>query len=100
MKSNIRTGGEAGLEVGFGGGPVFAGDAEPDAVAEGAVGHEVVVAEGAFVDGADGLHGVLRLQVFVVGLESYAVEVEGFEGVGELEELGFGVDEGSARGRG
>ena len=47
--------------MGFGGGPVFAGDAEPDAVAEGAVGHEVVVAEGAFVDGADGFHGVLGL---------------------------------------
>jgi len=57
-----------------------------------------VVAEGAFVDGADGFHGVLGLQIFVVGLESYAVEVEGFEGVGELEELGFGVDEGSACG--
>ena len=86
--------------MGLGGGPVFAGDAEPDAVAEGVVGHEVVVAEGAFVDGADGLHGVLGLQVFVVGFESYSVEVEGFEGVGELEELGFGVELGAAGGGG
>ena len=36
----------------------------------------------------------------MVGLEGYSVEVEGFEGVGELEELGFGVDEGAARGGG
>ena len=59
--------------MGFGGGPVFADDAEPDAVAVGAVGHEVVVAEGAFVEGADGFHGALGSQVFVVGLEGYAV---------------------------
>ena len=64
---------EAGLEIGFYLGPVFADDAEPDAVARGVVGHEVVVAEGSFVLGADGLHGVLGLQVFVVGLEGYAV---------------------------
>ena len=44
---------ETALQVGFGGGPVFAGDAEPDAVAGGAVGHEVVVAEGAFVERAE-----------------------------------------------
>ncbi len=36
----------------------------------------------------------------MVGLEGDAVEVEGFEGVGELEELGFGVEEGAARGGG
>ena len=28
----------------------------------------------------------------MVGFEGYAAEVEGFEGVGELEELGFWVD--------
>ena len=86
--------------MGFDGGPVFLGDAEPEAVAGGAVGHEVVVAEGAFVEGADGFDGVLGAEVFVVGLEGYAVEVEGFEGVGELEEFGFGVDEGAAGGGG
>jgi len=47
--------------VGLGGGPVFADDAEPDAVAGSSVGHDQVIAEGAFVDGAEGLHGVLGL---------------------------------------
>ena len=45
-------------------------------------------------------HGGLRLEVFVVGLEGDADEVEGFEGVGELEELGFRVDECAAAGGG
>jgi hypothetical protein len=43
---------EAFDEISFNLGPVFLRDAEPDAVAGGAVGHDVVVAEGAFVVGA------------------------------------------------
>ena len=70
------------MEEVFGGGPVFADDAEPGTVAVGAVGHDEVVAEGAFVDAADGAHGGLGLLVVVVGFEGYAVEVEGFEGEG------------------
>jgi len=38
------------------------------------------------------------LQVLVVGLEGDAVEVEVFEGVAELEELGLGVDSGALDG--
>lgn len=81
-------------------GPVFADDGEPDAVAVGAVGHEVVVAEGAFVGGSEFAEGGLRLFVLVVGLEGYAVEVEGVEGVVELEELGLGVEAGGLIGGG
>ena len=36
----------------------------------------------------------------MVGLEGYAAEAEGLEGVGELEELGLGVDAGAVVGRG
>ena len=54
-----------------------------------------MVAEGAFVLGSELAHGGLGAQVFVVGLEADAAEVEGFEGVGELEELGLGVYAGS-----
>jgi hypothetical protein len=62
----------------------------------GAVGHDEVVAEGAFVDGTDGADGGLGALVGGVGLEADAEQVKGFEGVGELEELGFGVDAGAA----
>jgi len=57
-----------------------------------------VVAEGAFVDAADGFDGGLGTLVVVVGFEGDAAEVESFEGVGELEELRFSVDTGAAKG--
>ena len=59
-----------------------------------------MVADGAFVDGADGLEGQLGFLVGGVGFEAYAEQVERVEGVGELEELGFGVDAGAAPGAG
>ena len=57
-----------------------------------------MVAEGAFVLGSELAHSGLGAQVLVVGLEADAAEVEGFEGVGELEELGLGVDGGALEG--
>ena len=75
---------EAAVEKVFHLRPLGADDGEPRAVAVGAVRHEHVAAEGAFVDSSDGLDGGLRAVVVGVGLESDADKVERLEGVGEL----------------
>ena len=62
-------------------GPVFRGDGEPDAVAGGAVGHDVVVAEGAFVVERLVYSG-LRLRTEWWVLEGYAARRWGLEGAG------------------
>ena len=65
--------------------PVLLDDGKPCAVAAGAIRHDVVVAEGAFVDGADRADCCFGTLVVVVGLEGYAEQAERFKGVGELQ---------------
>lgn len=72
--------------------PLFDDDAEPMGVAGAAVVHDDVVAEDAFRFCAERLNGGLRFQIVVVSFEDDTAGAHRFEGMGQLQVLGFDID--------
>lgn len=72
--------------------PFVRKDGVHDGVAFEAVGHDHVVAEGAFFQRSEFLDGALAMEVARIGLELNADAAEGFEGVLEHEQLHLRID--------
>jgi hypothetical protein len=75
--------------------PLFGDDAEDDRVAVTSAPHQHVIAQDAFLLGADARDGGARLQIRLVGLQHHAAGIHRFEGVPQHQILGFGVDGGA-----
>lgn len=74
----------AAFEIGFDLGPFLRNDAEPVAVARGAIGHDDMVAEDSLVFCAERPDGGLRFQILMVGLEGDASRTHFFKGMAKL----------------
>jgi hypothetical protein len=83
---------ETVLQIPFYIGPFGVDDAEPDSVADAAALGDEVVAEDAFLFGADTEDGGARLHIQDVGFEFDAEAVQVFEGMTEHQVFGFRVD--------